>query len=78
MARIGIDDLCGSCLNLRTSKGTTVEEELNIRNNDLLADSASGGDLGTFIMLNKTIVMGDGCTLCGAKIIDWGRKLGLG
>jgi len=76
-ARIEANDLCYSCRKLPTEYGKTVEEILEILYTDPEKWLESGGEIGVVTILNKAIVLGDGCTGCGEKVIKKARALGL-
>ena len=77
MGRIEINDLCYSCRGMYTEIGMTVEETLNTLYNDPQKWLECGGEVGIVTLLNKTIVLGDGCTRCGEKVLNRARELGL-
>ena len=77
MGRISVDDLCVSCRGLHAANGMTVERALAALYNDPAKWLEGGGDVGVVVMLNNAIVMGDGCTRCGEKVLNWAGELGL-
>ena len=76
MRKVKVEDLCYSCRQMHV-KGTTVENFLNTAYSDPGKWLDYGGDVGVLVALNGAIVMGDGCTTCGEKVLNWGRDLGL-
>ena len=68
MERIKTNDLCASCLRMPTKEGT-VREMLDKFNNDPKTHMA-WGEAYVLKILIETIIEGDGCTMCGEKILD--------
>ena len=77
MERIKKEDLCGSCRQLMTKYGKSVEDMLDYFYNNPVKMVEQGGDVGVCVMLTETIVLGNGCTSCGEKVLNLGKDLGL-
>ena len=80
--RVEISDLCYSCRQLPSNvNGMSVEDFLNAIYSMSTTDPRKyvelGGDAGVTAVLSNAIVMGNGCTTCGAIVLDKARKLGL-
>jgi len=77
--RVELSDLCYRCRKLPAMNGMSVEDFLetaySIHSTDPEKYLKIGGDTGVVVILNNAIVMGDGCTTCGRKILDWAREL---
>jgi len=78
MRRIKASDLCYSCRRLHATGDKSVDDFLTICYNDP-GQFLDGGRMeqGIVGILNRAIVMGDGCTTCGAKVLDWAKDVGL-
>jgi len=67
--RIKVSDLCYSCRQLYTTEGGSVEEILNA----YYAAPDGLSEKRACLALIRAIVKGDGCTTCGAKVLDWSK-----
>ena len=78
MRRMKVSDLCYSCRQLNATGNKSVEDLLNIAHGDPGRFLNSVDDeKGIVGIMNRAIVMGDGCTTCGAKVLNWARDVGL-
>ena len=62
---------------MRAMNGNSVEDILTYLYNDQEKFIECGGYATICVILNNVIVMGDGCTTCGRKVIDLAMELGL-
>ena len=82
------DNLCYSCLDI-PCRYYAVDEMVVSRTGERVGDALTriysnpkewvemGGEQGVWLLLNKAIIEGDGCTSCGDKVLGMGKRLGL-